>query len=207
MVLMMMGVWGFGHDRILRIRTTTTSLGEPQHLQLTSKNDNMNNDNDNPPPSTNSKSKLKRKKSTKYFPKKQQQQQQQQPSKQDLVRAVGEQMKQQQAAVRKETERESSNRLLDRINPFKAGQSLRQTILDNTAWRRPPRQSVYYLEDMNNNINNNNDEDDEDYIPEVLVVGATGSVGRLVAQQLLLTTRPSRVRVRVLVRDLYTKPH
>ena len=40
------------------------------------------------------------------------------------------------------------------------------------------------------------------YIPEVLVVGATGNVGRIVVRRLLLD---GRFRVRVLVRDLYTR--
>jgi uncharacterized protein YbjT (DUF2867 family) len=44
--------------------------------------------------------------------------------------------------------------------------------------------------------------DQDDFVPEVLVVGATGEVGRLVVRRLLLD---GRFRVRVLVRDLYTK--
>ena len=44
----------------------------------------------------------------------------------------------------------------------------------------------------------------EDYIPEVLVVGATGEIGRLVVRRLLLEGR-GRFRVRVLVRDLYSQ--
>ena len=44
----------------------------------------------------------------------------------------------------------------------------------------------------------------EDYIPEVLVVGATGEIGRLVVRRLLLEGR-GRFRVRVLVRDLYSE--
>ena len=43
-----------------------------------------------------------------------------------------------------------------------------------------------------------------DYIPEVLVVGATGEIGRLVVRRLLLEGR-GRFRVRVLVRDLYSQ--
>ncbi len=42
------------------------------------------------------------------------------------------------------------------------------------------------------------------YIPEVLVVGATGEIGRLVVRRLLLEGR-GRFRVRVLVRDLYSQ--
>jgi len=42
------------------------------------------------------------------------------------------------------------------------------------------------------------------YIPEVLVVGATGEIGRLVVRRLLLEGS-GRFRVRVLVRDLYSQ--
>jgi len=122
-----------------------------------------------------------------------------------------------------ETERDSSNRLLDRINPFKAGQSLRQTI--DTALRgststilpgssHKQHQSIYYLDDRfmettassssSSSTRSQSTQHDQEpsYIPEVLVVGATGEVGRLVVKQLL---RSGRVRVRVLVRDLYTR--
>ena len=43
--------------------------------------------------------------------------------------------------------------------------------------------------------------DDDDYIPEVLVIGATGAIGRLVVRRMLLS---GKFRVRVLVRDLYS---
>ena len=43
-----------------------------------------------------------------------------------------------------------------------------------------------------------------EYIPEVLVVGATGEIGRLVVRRLLLEGR-GRFRIRVLVRDLYSQ--
>ena len=43
--------------------------------------------------------------------------------------------------------------------------------------------------------------DDDVFVPEVLVVGATGSVGRLVVRRLLLE---GKSKVRVLVRDLYS---
>lgn len=42
---------------------------------------------------------------------------------------------------------------------------------------------------------------DEDYRPEVLVVGASGALGRVLVKRLLLE---NKVRVRVLVRDLYS---
>ena len=48
---------------------------------------------------------------------------------------------------------------------------------------------------------NNDDDDDEDYRPEVLVVGAAGALGRILVKRLLLE---NKVRVRVLVRDLYS---
>ena len=41
----------------------------------------------------------------------------------------------------------------------------------------------------------------DDYIPEVLVVGATGAIGRLVVKRMALS---GKFRVRVLVRDLYS---
>ena len=106
----------------------------------------------------------------------------------DLVKAVGERMKQ-----KRETEEESSNRLLDQINPFKAGQNLRRTLATALRTDDDVRKSVYYIDEkLNVDIN---------YIPEVLVVGATGSIGQMVVQQLLL----QNCRVRVLVRDLYTE--
>lgn len=48
------------------------------------------------------------------------------------------------------------------------------------------------------------DLDQEDNAPEVLVVGATGEVGRKVVQRLVRDPK-QRFRVRVLVRDLYSK--
>ena len=48
------------------------------------------------------------------------------------------------------------------------------------------------------------DFDEIDYTPEVLVVGATGEVGRKIVQRLLRDPM-QRFRVRVLVRDLYSK--
>jgi len=45
------------------------------------------------------------------------------------------------------------------------------------------------------------EEDDKDYRPEVLIVGATGELGRVIVKRLILE---NKVRVRVLVRDLYS---
>jgi len=112
-------------------------------------------------------------------------------------------------------------------NPYKAGKQLRQT-LDSVL--KPPispeQRAIYYLDDRfleNGNLNADISQGalafaqrnplfdqirmkdsniDQDYIPEVLVIGATGSIGRQVVKRLLLT---SRFRVRVLVRDLYSK--
>lgn len=49
--------------------------------------------------------------------------------------------------------------------------------------------------------NSKNTYQEQDYIPEVLVIGATGAIGRLVVRRLVLS---GRFRVRVLVRDLYS---
>lgn len=55
-----------------------------------------------------------------------------------------------------------------------------------------------------NPIYENYNLDEEDNAPEVLVVGATGEVGRKIVQRLVRDTE-QRFRVRVLVRDLYSK--
>jgi uncharacterized protein YbjT (DUF2867 family) len=153
-------------------------------------------------------------------------------NKEQLMQAVGEEMKQQQQKrnhrnqqkrqpqqqhqqkqqQQRESEEESSKRLLDQINPFKAGQSLRQALFHGAD--EMLRQSKYYL--------SNDDEYDDSTTmlidstataaadahflsssssaPEVLVVGATGALGQLIVRQLLRR----QCRVRVLVRDLYT---
>jgi uncharacterized protein YbjT (DUF2867 family) len=160
-------------------------------------------------------------------------------NKEQLMQAVGEEMKKQQQKrnrnqqhqqeaqpqqaqqqkQQRESEEESSKRLLDQINPFKAGQSLRQALFRGAD--EMLRQSKYYL--------SNDDDEYDDYAmtllldsstrrsnsasaaadahfvssqsaPEVLVVGATGATGQLIVRQLLLR----QCRVRVLVRDLYT---
>ena len=107
--------------------------------------------------------------------------------------------------------------ILEILDPYKAGKKLRQTLdsaILGATGLSSERRKIYYLDDRftdradapifaerNPLFDRLLDEDDE-YIPEVLVVGATGEVGRLVARRLLLD---GRFRVRVLVRDLYSK--
>lgn len=156
--------------------------------------------------------------------------------KQDLVQAIGKQMKkrkaqqqqqQQQSIVSNnnnvmEDESTAAENILDRINPFKAGQNLRKTIDSALTSIQIPTsnsdafKSIYYLDDrfMESSSSSSSSSssnartsdprkllEQEAYVPEVLVVGATGAVGRLVVRQLQLS---GRFRVRVLVRDLYT---
>ena len=107
--------------------------------------------------------------------------------------------------------------LLDMLDPFKAGKKFRKTIdsalttLGSGAGLSQERRSVYYVDDRflepggalfseRNPLLERMEEDG--YVPEVLVIGATGEVGRLVVRRLLLD---GRFRVRVLVRDLYSK--
>ena len=109
-------------------------------------------------------------------------------------------------------------------NPYKAGKELRKTI--NTALESlgpglsPEQKSIYYLDDRflestttptkgaldfaqrNTLFDRIGSSADDDYIPEVLVIGATGAIGRLVVRRLILS---GRFRVRVLVRDLYSQ--
>jgi len=108
------------------------------------------------------------------------------------------------------------------------------TALSNTLPKplTPEQRTIYYLDDRfleekNNNLflpsekamafaqrNTlheytdafnylNSKYDNSDYVPEILVIGATGSIGRLVVKRLLLLS--NKVKVRVLVRDLYSK--
>ena len=114
--------------------------------------------------------------------------------------------------------------LLDSLDPYKAGQKLRQTLdtalttlgtgLGGKATPSSTSKAKYYLDDRflesssgpalygaeRNPLFDRLDADD--LAPEVLVVGATGEVGRLVVRRLLLD---GRFRVRVLVRDLYSR--
>ncbi|CAB9520406.1 patatin-like phospholipase domain-containing protein [Seminavis robusta] len=113
--------------------------------------------------------------------------------------------------------------LLDKLNPFQAGKNLRKS-LDSaiTSLARASsgsgvssqdgQKSVYYLDDRfqesggalftqeSNPYLSRLEE--ENYVPEVLVVGAAGDVGRLVVRRLLLE---GRCRVRCLVPDLYSR--
>ncbi|KAI2509072.1 NmrA-like family [Fragilaria crotonensis] len=95
--------------------------------------------------------------------------------------------------------------LLDIVNPFKAGKKLRNA-LESLTGISDSTKSIY-LDDrigmgMSLAERNPSVQRQSDYVPEVLVVGATGEVGRLVVRRLLLD---GNVRVRVLVRDLYSK--
>eukprot|EP00984_Skeletonema_dohrnii_P006946 scaffold2473_cov104-Skeletonema_dohrnii-CCMP3373.AAC.10 len=147
----------------------------------------------------------------------------------------------------------SSSNILQMINPYNAGKSLRSTVesaidlasaiastKENMASRLPPdRRSIYYnyyvddqlglssLELKDDAISTTStavttssksssssskpavptttsswlEEQDKDYRPEVLIIGATGKLGRVLVKRLILE---NNVRVRVLVRDLYS---
>jgi len=104
------------------------------------------------------------------------------------------------------------------FNPFKAGQNLR-TSLDSaltslaraSSTEEDRQRSPYYLDDRFKEsggalfTQETNPYlaklEQEKYIPEVLVVGATGEVGRLVVRRLQLE---GRSKVRVLVPNLYS---
>lgn len=108
--------------------------------------------------------------------------------------------------------------LLGILDPFKAGKKFRKsldtaltTIGASGGRLSKDRRSVYFVDDRfleppgalfseRNPLLERMEEDG--YVPEVLVIGATGEVGRLVVRRLLLD---GRFRVRVLVRDLYSK--
>ena len=129
-------------------------------------------------------------------------------TKKELVKAVGERMRQ---GKKKPSIKDDDEGLLNKLNPFKAGQSLRKTIdtaiTSISSSTSHKEKSIYYMDDRFSNIVSSIEGaldrlEQDDYIPEVLVVGATGEVGRLVVKRLLLE---GRFRVRVLVRDLYTK--
>jgi uncharacterized protein YbjT (DUF2867 family) len=95
--------------------------------------------------------------------------------------------------------------LLDIVNPFKAGKKLRSALQSLTGI--PDTTKSIYLDDrigvgLSLAERNPSLQRQSDYTPEVLVVGATGEVGRLVVKRLLLD---GNFRIRVLVRDLYSK--
>ncbi|KAL3938669.1 MAG: hypothetical protein SGBAC_006460 [Bacillariaceae sp.] len=118
---------------------------------------------------------------------------------------------------RKKREREKKEGgILERLNPFQAGQNLRKTLGDLgslTALGKglPDRtKQKYYLDDRflegggNGALLSERNPylerlERDNYVPEVLVVGATGEVGRLVVRRLLLE---GRFRVRVLTLNL-----
>eukprot|EP00956_Cyclotella_meneghiniana_P011272 scaffold15879_cov80-Cyclotella_meneghiniana.AAC.9 len=137
-------------------------------------------------------------------------------------------------ANRSSSEKQSSNNnknsLLNMINPYKAGKSLRSTVesaIDlasaitspSPASRlSPERRAIYYNYYLDDKLGLSTSElkdstprpaiasewlssSDTDTRPEVLVVGATGELGQVLVKRLLLE---NKVRVRVLVRDLYS---
>lgn len=119
----------------------------------------------------------------------------------------------------------SKPNILQMINPFRAGKNLRSTVesaidlataITNEPASRlsPDRRSIYYNYYIDDQLGLSDDPKydsspasswlssaDEDYRPEVLVVGAAGSLGRVLVKRLILE---NKVRVRVLVRDLYS---
>ena len=113
---------------------------------------------------------------------------------------------------KKKSEKANDSGLLDKLNPFQAGQNLRQTIgrLTTLGTGLPTQtKQKYYLDDRfleGGMLSERNPylerQEKDNYVPEVLVIGATGEVGRLVVRRLLLE---GRFRVRVLVRDLYSQ--
>lgn len=125
--------------------------------------------------------------------------------------------------LKRKEEATEAKSILQNLNPFQAGKQLRRTVegaisslsraSGGTGVSSDSRQkSIYYLDDrfqesggalFNQDTNPYLSRlEEENYIPEVLVVGATGEVGRLVVRRLLLE---SRTQVRVLVRDLFSK--
>jgi hypothetical protein len=131
---------------------------------------------------------------------------------------VMKQLKEKLEEKKKMDENKNNGGLLNKLNPFQAGQSLRKTIGDlgrlTTLGKglSDRTKQKYYLDDRfldgggsgalltERNPNLYRMERDN-YVPEVLVVGGTGEVGRLVVRRLLLE---GRFRVRVLVRGAYS---
>ena len=138
-------------------------------------------------------------------------------SKEEMFKKVGETMRQEKLKKKKDsgTEQDDQEGVLDRLNPFKAGQNLRKTIDQtlqglSTEGKTEQVDSLYYLNDRvfedGADTSSLSLEDrllQDDYVPEVLVIGATGEVGNLVVNRML--QEQGRFRVRVLVRDLYTR--
>lgn len=115
---------------------------------------------------------------------------------------------------KKSSSDKGNNNLLGKLNPFQAGQSLRQTLGTLTSLgsglNQETKQKYYlddrFLESSGGMLSERNPylerQENNNYVPEVLVIGATGEIGRLVVRRLLLD---GRFRVRVLVRDLYSQ--
>ena len=127
-------------------------------------------------------------------------------------------MKQLKAKLEEKKKKESEGGILNKLNPFQAGKSLRKTIGDlgtlttiGSGLSDRTKQK-YYLDDRFLEGGGNDGAllternpylerlERDNYVPEVLVVGATGEVGRLVVRRLLLE---GRFRVRVLVRGAF----
>lgn len=124
-------------------------------------------------------------------------------------------MKQLRAKLGDKNQSEKDSGLLDKLNPFQAGQNFRQTVgrlrTLGTGLSTETKQKYYlddrFLEGSSDGILTERNPslerlEQDSYVPEVLAVGATGDVGRLVVRRLLLE---GRFRVRVLVRDLYSQ--
>jgi hypothetical protein len=131
-------------------------------------------------------------------------------------------------AKSKKEEKGGAGGLLDKLNPFQAGQNLRKTIGTLTtlgSGLSEETKQKYFLDDRLRTQQGSTSAgggegagtgaalfsernpylerlERDNYVPEVLVIGATGAVGRLVVRRLLLE---GKFRVRVLVRDLYSK--
>lgn len=135
-----------------------------------------------------------------------------------------------QSSSTKQNSNNDNNSLLNIINPYRAGKSLRSTVesaidlasaitSSSPASRlSPERRAIYYNYYLDDKLGLSTAElkdstqrpttasewlssSDTDTRPEVLVVGATGELGRVLVKRLLLE---NKVRVRVLVRDLYS---
>jgi len=183
-------------------RPFVAPLSRPSLLLLAT--DNANNDGISP-------KKPKRKKSIKGKSQKQSDDDKEK-KKQEVAKAAAE-LRKDKLQLEQQEEDEG---LLGMLDPFKAGKKFRRTIDSalktvGASGLSKDRRSVYFVDDRflepggalfseRNPLLERMEEDG--YVPEVLVIGATGEVGRLVVRRLLLD---GRFRVRVLVRDLYSK--
>ena len=127
-------------------------------------------------------------------------------------------------------QQQTKQNILEMINPFTAGKNLRSTvnsaidlsraITKDAGSRLPPdRRAIYYNYYVDDQLGLSSLElkdsaatssspstssvssSDEDCRPEVLIVGASGALGRILVKRLILE---GKVRVRVLVRNLYS---